>query len=113
LNPKIVFILHYKDQHGSEAWTIRKQDEQRLTTAETKVMRTAGYCLLDRMRNKHILDEMKVIPVTEYVNNYRQNWLQHVKDMDRARIPKKNVSICRHWTDHDCQEDRRVDGRIP
>jgi hypothetical protein len=52
-------------------------------------MRTAGYSLLDRMINKHILDEMKVIPTTEYVNNYRQNWLQHVKGMDRDRIPKK------------------------
>jgi hypothetical protein len=52
-------------------------------------MRTAGYSLLDHMRNKHILDKMKVTPITEYVTNYRQNWLQHVKRMDRARIPKQ------------------------
>jgi hypothetical protein len=50
--------------------------------------RTASYSLLDHMKNKHILDKMKVTPVTDYVNNYRQNWLQHVKRMDRARIPK-------------------------
>jgi hypothetical protein len=30
--------------YGSEAWTVRKRDEQRLTTAEMKFMRrTAGY----------------------------------------------------------------------
>jgi hypothetical protein len=33
--------------YGSEAWNIRKQYEQRLTTAETKFMRrTAGYSLV-------------------------------------------------------------------
>jgi hypothetical protein len=54
-------------------------------------MRTAGYSLLDHktMRNEYILDKIKVTPITEYVNNYKQNWLQHVKRMDRARIPKQ------------------------
>jgi hypothetical protein len=70
--------------------TVRKQDEQRPTTAEMKFMRrTAGYSVLDHMRNKQILDKMKVTPVTEYANNYRQNWLQHVKRTDKARIPKQ------------------------
>jgi hypothetical protein len=32
---------------------------------------------------------LEVTPITEYVNNYRQNWLQHVKRRDRARIPKQ------------------------
>jgi hypothetical protein len=41
------------------------------------------------MRNEHIPDKMKVTPVKEYVNNYRQNWLQHVKRMGRARITKQ------------------------
>jgi hypothetical protein len=41
------------------------------------------------MRNKHILDEVKVVPITEYVNNYRQNLLKHVKRMGRDRIPKQ------------------------
>jgi hypothetical protein len=58
--------------------------------------RNAGYSLLDCMRN-NILDKIKVTPITEYLNNYRQNWLQHVKRMDRARIPK-HVLICPHWT---------------
>jgi hypothetical protein len=51
--------------YGSEAWTIREQDGQRLTTAEIKFMRrTAGYCIVDRMRNKHISDKIKVMPIT-------------------------------------------------
>jgi hypothetical protein len=88
--------------YGSEAWTIRKQDEQRLTTVEIKSMRrTAGYSLLDQLdhvRNKHILDKVKVIPRREYVNNYRQNWLQHVKRMDGVRIPNQVFRYAPHWT---------------
>jgi hypothetical protein len=75
--------------YGSEARTSRKHDEQRLATAEMKSMRTADYSLLDLIGNSHILDIMKVMPMTEYVNNYRQNWLQQVKRMDRASIPKQ------------------------
>jgi hypothetical protein len=41
--------------------------------------RTAGYSLLDHMRNKHIFDKMKVTLITEYFNNYILNWLQYVK----------------------------------
>jgi hypothetical protein len=51
--------------------------------------RNAGYSLLDRIRNKHILDKMKVTPIREYLNNYRQNSLQHVKRMDGTKIPKQ------------------------
>jgi hypothetical protein len=73
--------------YGSEAWTIGKKDKQR---TEMKFMRrTARYSLLDHMRNEHIVDKMKVTSITQYINNYRQNWLQHVKRMDRARIPKQ------------------------
>jgi hypothetical protein len=64
-----------------------------------KFMRiTAGYSLLDRT-----LDKMEATPVTEYVNNYRQNRLQHVKIMSIARIQKH---IFRYAPlDDDCQED--------
>jgi hypothetical protein len=63
------------------------------------------------MRNKHILDNMKVTPITEYVNKHRQNWLQHVKRMNRARIPKQMFRYAP--LDDDCQEDRRKDGLRP
>jgi hypothetical protein len=73
--------------------------------------RTAGYSLLDNMRNKHILDKMKVTSVTEYVNNYKQNWLQHVKRMDTACIPKQMFRYAP--LDDYCQEDGRQDGWRP
>jgi hypothetical protein len=70
--------------------------------SEIKVMRrTAGYSVLEHMRNKHILDKNEIQPVTEYVNIYRHNWLQHVKRMDRARIKKKKKK--KKQLDDDCQ----------
>jgi hypothetical protein len=52
--------------YGSEAVTIRKQGEQWLSIAEMKFMRrTVGYSQSDHMKNKHILDKMKITPITE------------------------------------------------
>jgi hypothetical protein len=45
------------------------------------------------MRNKHILDKIKVTPLTEYIKNYRQNWLQHVKRMDRDSQDSKQMFL--------------------
>lgn len=76
--------------YGSEAWTIRCQDERRLTTAEMRFLRkTAGYSLLDHKRNDAIVEELKVQPVIKYLQEYRAQWFQHVRRMDCSRIPKQ------------------------
>jgi hypothetical protein len=42
--------------YGSEAWTIRKCDESRITACEMKFMcRTAGYTKRDLKRNEEVL----------------------------------------------------------
>jgi hypothetical protein len=47
--------------YGTETWTLSKQDEQRLTIDEMKVMRrTAGYSVLEHVINKQILGKMKL-----------------------------------------------------
>jgi hypothetical protein len=44
---------------GSEAWTIRKSDESRITACEMKLMRrTAGYTKWDLKRNEEVLKEL-------------------------------------------------------
>jgi hypothetical protein len=58
---------------------------QRKESARNKIF---IYSVLHHMRNEHILDKIKAMQVTEYANNnYRQDWLQYVKRMLRARIP--------------------------
>jgi hypothetical protein len=44
--------------YGSEAWTIRRTDERRLTSGEMRfLMRTAGYIRWDHKRNEDSLTE--------------------------------------------------------
>jgi hypothetical protein len=74
--------------YGSEAWTIRKADEIRLQVAKIKFMRkTAGLTLLDHKRNEEILRNLKVEPISKFIQNYRANWQEHVERMDSSRIP--------------------------
>ncbi|KAJ4428629.1 hypothetical protein ANN_24674 [Periplaneta americana] len=76
--------------YGSEAWTIRKADEQRLTTAEMRFMRrTAGCSLLEHRKNVDILQELKMDPIVNFVQQYRLQWKKHVERMDRSRWPKQ------------------------
>jgi hypothetical protein len=47
--------------YGSEIWTLRQKDENRLTSMEIKFFRrTAGYTLFDHKRNEKILEDLKV-----------------------------------------------------
>jgi hypothetical protein len=75
--------------YGSEAWTIRKSDESRITACEMKVMRqTAGCAKYDLKRNKEVLKELKVEPILDYICRYQNDWREHVNRMSRTRISK-------------------------
>jgi hypothetical protein len=69
--------------HGSEAWTIRRNDERILISAEMCFMRTAGYTRSDHKRNEYILTELQMSQITEFIYQYRKNWKEHVD-----RIPE-------------------------
>jgi hypothetical protein len=75
--------------YGSEAWTLKGRDKPRITAAEMKFMRkTAKYTWQDHKRNQDITEELKIQPVMEKINNYKNKWIQHVRRMDRARLPR-------------------------
>jgi hypothetical protein len=75
--------------YGSEAWTIRKSDESRITSCEMKFMhRTAGYTKWDVKRHKEVLKELKAEPILDYICRYQNNWREHVNRMSKTRIPK-------------------------
>jgi hypothetical protein len=53
-----------------------------------KFMRkTAKYTWQDHKRNQDIAEELQIQPVMEKINNYKNKWIQHVRRMDRARLP--------------------------
>jgi hypothetical protein len=51
--------------------------------------RTAGYTLLDRKKSEDILQELKVDPIMDFVQEYRKSWKGHVIRMNNNRLPKK------------------------
>jgi hypothetical protein len=75
--------------YGCEAWALKEQDKPRITAAEMKFMRkTAKYTWQDHKRNQDITEELKIQQVMEKINNYKNKWIQHVRRMDRARLPR-------------------------
>ncbi|KAJ4445485.1 hypothetical protein ANN_07293 [Periplaneta americana] len=75
--------------YGSEAWTLRKKDESRITANEMKFMRyTAGYTKWDHKRNEDVMEELRLEPVINHVKHYQNNWVNHLHRMHRDRIPK-------------------------
>jgi hypothetical protein len=77
--------------YGSEAWTVCKSDRTRITANEIKFLRTAEYTKLHKKRNMEILRELKINSVLEHIDQYRNNWKQHVQRMDWSRIPRQMI----------------------
>jgi hypothetical protein len=75
--------------YGSEIWTIKQCDKNRLRTAELR--RTAGYTLLNHKRNEEIL-ELHVTPLEDKLCTYRHKWFQRVHRMEDNRLPKQLVN---------------------
>jgi hypothetical protein len=49
--------------------------KKRLQAAEMEFMRqTAGFTILDHKRNEELLKNLKVEPVSKFIQNYRANW---------------------------------------
>jgi hypothetical protein len=75
--------------YGSEIWTVKQCDKNRLRTAEMKYLRqTAGYTLLNHKRNEEIL-ELHVTHLEDKLCTYRHKLFQHVHRMEDNRLPKQ------------------------
>lgn len=75
--------------YGSEAWTIRRKDESRVTSNEMRFMRrTAGYTKWDHKRNEEIMDELGLEPILQHIQHYQNNWMAHLQRMPSHRIPR-------------------------
>jgi hypothetical protein len=76
--------------YGTEIWTIKHCEKNRIRTAEMKYLqRTAGYTLLSHKRNEEILEELHVTPLQDKLCTYRHKWFQHVHRTEDNRLPKQ------------------------
>ena len=80
-------------------WTGR-----RITAAEMKYVRIAGYTWTDYKTNAQIAKALKMTPVFDKLLEYKRNWIQHVNRMPRNRLPR----VKKHYS----PTGRRNHGRL-
>jgi hypothetical protein len=71
---------------GSEAWVLKKREEQRLEAAQIHLL---GITKLDKEKNQTIKEKLGVQNTVKEIKQCQQKWLQHVQRMDTNRIPKE------------------------
>jgi hypothetical protein len=75
---------------GSEAWVLKKREEQRLEAAQIKFLRhLLGVTKLYNEKSQCIGEKMKAQNIVNKIKQYKKKWLQHVQSMDANRIPKQ------------------------
>ena len=73
--------------YGSEIWTQGSKDESRIQEAEIKFLRSVKICsILDKDRNEDIRKELKIFCLKDEIQEYCQDWLDHVRHMFRRRL---------------------------
>ena len=74
---------------GSEAWVLKKREEQRLQAAQMKVLRhLLGITKLGKEKKHCIRQKMGAQNILKEIKQYQKKWVQHVQRMDTNRLPK-------------------------
>ena len=77
---------------GSEAWVLKKRQEQRLEAAQVKFLRhLLGITKLDKEKNQCIRQKTGVQNIVKEIKQYQKKWLQHVQRMGTNRLPKQEL----------------------
>lgn len=67
-------------------------DEQKLEAAQLKFLRQLlGITKLDRERNQSLREKLGVQNIVREIQQYQQNWLQHLQKTDTHRILKQGL----------------------
>ena len=75
---------------GSEAWVLKKREEQRLEAAQMKFLRhLPGITKLDKENYQCIREKTGAQNIVKEIEQYQKKWLQHVQRMDRNRLPRQ------------------------
>jgi len=73
---------------GSEAWVLKKREEQGLEAAQMKFSRhLLGITKLDKEKNQCIREKTGAQNIVKEIKQCQKKWLQHVQKMDTNRIP--------------------------
>ena len=73
----------------SEAWVLRKREEQRLEAAQIKFLRNLlGITKLDKEKNQCVREKTGAQNIVKEIKQYQKKWLQHVQRIDTNRLRK-------------------------
>ena len=79
---------------GSEAWVLKKREEQRLEAAQMTFLRhLLGITKLDKEKNQCIREKTGAQSRVKEIKQYQKKWLQHVQRMDTNRLTKTSITI--------------------
>jgi len=79
---------------GSEAWILKKREEQRLEAAQMTFLRhLLGITKLDKEKNQCIKQKTGAQNIVKEIKQYQKKWLQHVQRMDTNILPNKHYNI--------------------
>ena len=68
---------------GSEAWVLKKREEELLEAAQMKFLRhLLGITKLDKEKNQCIREKTGAQNIVKEIKQYQKKWLQHVQRMD-------------------------------
>lgn len=80
--------------YSSECWASKRTHEQKLHTAEMRMLRwSAGVTLKDKVQNRHIRGSFKVRAIEEKLVGNRLRWYGHVARRPDDHVVKKCLSI--------------------
>ena len=76
-------------KHGSEAWALRKTDEDLLDVFQRNCLRIVlGIRLTDRISNSRLCRKCGPVPLFRAIMRERLRWLGHVLQMKNGTLPK-------------------------
>ena len=68
---------------GSEAWVLKKREEQRLEAAQMKFLRhLLAITKRDKEKDQCIRQKTGAQNIAKEIKQYQEKWLQHVQRMD-------------------------------
>ena len=80
--------------YGSECWALKKNDENKLNSAEMRMLRwPRAKTRLDHFRNEDIRKEAHVNPVETFIENKRLKWFGHYMRREHNHICAKSLRL--------------------
>ena len=80
--------------YGAECWPLKKYQEEKLHTAEMRMLRWAGgVSRLDHIKNIHVRGSFRVAPIGEKMTEGRLRWYGHVSRRPPEHMTRKVMEM--------------------